>query len=1261
MGDASRSPALDPATAEQLNNAETRRLLDTIDSLRDLRIGGIVDLPQIIVVGDQCSGKSSVLEAISRVHFPVSDGICTRFPTELVLRRAPKESTDLRIRFADESRAQSSTPFQESGFHRSELPAIINRAKEHMGLGDGKTTGFSRDVLRVEIAGPDIPSLTLVDLPGIFHSGVSSQPQEWKPVVDDMVESYMRQRSSIVLMVVSADISLSKHAILDMAARFDVARERTIGVITKVDLCPGANLEGEYLKLARGEEPNHQLRLGWHILRNRGPKEPAVDFDHRDIEEERFLKQGAWSSLPLGSRGVDSLRKNLGATLLKHIKDSLPELIRDINDNLQNRQKRLAKLGTTRTNPNEMRDYLLNISTSFHRLAEHAVEGRYNDSFFASPTVQETSKIKFRKLRALLRNLNRAFDITMRTKGARYNIEWEQEQEGTDARRGAEAEEQLAAGVADVPDYLQPFLKLYDFPDPIPKSESLVNARIERIASASQGVEFPGLPNSDLIMQLFRDQSAPWRRIAECHLDIVLERTRLFVYHLFDYVLEDDKRTRDAILAECVDPSFDFITETLQSKLSEILRPFTSGHGLPLDWEFRSGLSKRKISRMTTQIVNLLNQRDSVTYNTSSYQILKHEDVENIILEANSATVTDFGTDTVIDMMLTHYDMSLRTFTDNVIHLVVENCLISNLPDIFSTKVVTQMNDDLLKRLAEESAEVKSERSQLIDEIEKLRLGLQNCQRSRPRDFSDNFIELAPRRDAPRKPKIRVKLPFVQYAKTAQAGSPFTQLTSTKIDFTTGLKQEQDNSPSNEKAPSVAVNGGTSLKSDDEKITIQSEPGTIFGSSKVNQSVSTDSGKTSPATIAESSKNNQTPAAGSSSNGNPPASGSLFGSAASQMSTVKSSIFGGTTTAAATTTPVTAFGSVPASQAPKASAFGSTTGTTVPAFGSVPSAFGQASTSQPPVKPSFGSTTASATTATAFGSVPAPKPSAFGSTASTVTGPAFGSVTAAKPSAFGSTTTPTVTGPAFGSTTASKPTVWSSAATAAATPAFGSTPAKPLAFGSAVSSTVAAPAFGSTTTTQPPASNISVFGGTVTSKPTSDAPKSLFGSSKTTSTTPDPPSSSTGGGFFGGGSTASSTTPKPPSGSTGGLFGKPMTTTSTTPDPPSKSTSGLFGGGSTTASTVPNPPLSSTGGGLFGAGSTASSTTPKPPSGSTGGLFGKPATTNCVAENTPASSTRGLFGSPAATDASSPTPQPRGLFGSPKSPSPQPSIGTSSI
>lgn len=40
------------------------------------------------MVGNQSSGKSSVLQAITRLPFPVSDKMCTRFPTEVSQQRS---------------------------------------------------------------------------------------------------------------------------------------------------------------------------------------------------------------------------------------------------------------------------------------------------------------------------------------------------------------------------------------------------------------------------------------------------------------------------------------------------------------------------------------------------------------------------------------------------------------------------------------------------------------------------------------------------------------------------------------------------------------------------------------------------------------------------------------------------------------------------------------------------------------------------------------------------------------------------------------------------------------------------------------------------------------------------------------------------------------------------------------------------------------------------------------------------------------------
>ena len=78
----------DPAKLEHLQTQEQIKLLDIINALRAEGLSEYTALPQLIVCGDQSSGKSSVLEAISRVPFPHKDTLYTRFATEVILRQA---------------------------------------------------------------------------------------------------------------------------------------------------------------------------------------------------------------------------------------------------------------------------------------------------------------------------------------------------------------------------------------------------------------------------------------------------------------------------------------------------------------------------------------------------------------------------------------------------------------------------------------------------------------------------------------------------------------------------------------------------------------------------------------------------------------------------------------------------------------------------------------------------------------------------------------------------------------------------------------------------------------------------------------------------------------------------------------------------------------------------------------------------------------------------------------------------------------------
>ena len=74
-----------------LHSAKSTRRLEQIACLRARAIGDHVDLPQLVVCGDQSAGKSSVLEGITGLPFPRQDGVCTKFATEIILQHSDGE------------------------------------------------------------------------------------------------------------------------------------------------------------------------------------------------------------------------------------------------------------------------------------------------------------------------------------------------------------------------------------------------------------------------------------------------------------------------------------------------------------------------------------------------------------------------------------------------------------------------------------------------------------------------------------------------------------------------------------------------------------------------------------------------------------------------------------------------------------------------------------------------------------------------------------------------------------------------------------------------------------------------------------------------------------------------------------------------------------------------------------------------------------------------------------------------------------------
>ena len=659
----SQQTVFDTSSLAQLTSPDTKALLDTVDSLRQLGVGDFVDLPQIIVVGDQSSGKSSVLEAISRVRFPVDGDLCTRFATELVLRRADITEAKVSIQFADESSSTSiphqrgapRQPFQKQNFDQDALPDIINEAKEIMGIRKGGTKKFSRDILRIEIARPDVYPLTLVDLPGIFHSETADQDLEGKEIVDQLIESYMKQRKSIILAVVAANNQLANQLVLQRARKHDPTKERTIGVITKPDLAGSSNAQ-RYLDLARGRESMHKLALGWYVLRNRSEEERSseVEVDARDDNEERFFRAGAWGSISPTNRGIESLRKRLSKVLLDHIKTSLPDLVRQIEVRLRTSQEDLDRLGKSRSTQDELRSYLHGLAEDFQSLARDAIEGRYGDRFFG--TIDENDKNAL-KLRAVLRNMNRAFYAIMETKGARYDIEWDEwdDSDGSDENSDDGGSDE---GSERYPDHLQQYINFYDVPEPESITEAALNARLRSQAAFTQGMELPGMPSGELVLQFFKEHSKRWPEIAQAHLDQVLERTEEFVAKGFDYLIGADEATADAIWRGCVQPFFHAKKDVLRIKLQELLLPYANARSLPPERDFLAIVTKKTLRRLADRLAHQLEERHPELFQTNVKGPLTRTKIQRAILDWDESKSNEFGTDKALDMMVAYYEVS---------------------------------------------------------------------------------------------------------------------------------------------------------------------------------------------------------------------------------------------------------------------------------------------------------------------------------------------------------------------------------------------------------------------------------------------------------------------------------------------------------------------------------------------------------------------------------------------------------------------------
>ncbi|KAK9975416.1 hypothetical protein ABG768_023458 [Culter alburnus] len=318
-----------------------------------------LDLPQIAVVGGQSAGKSSVLENfVGKDFLPRGSGIVTRRPLVLQLINCPTEYAEFL-----HCKGKKFTDFDEV---RQEIEAETDRIT-------GQNKGISPVPINLRVYSPNVLNLTLVDLPGMTKVPVGDQPADIEHQIKEMLMQFVTKDNCLLLAVSPANSDLANSDALKIAKEVDPQGQRTIGVITKLDLMDEGTDARDIL-----ENKLLPLRRGYIGVVNRSQK----DIDgKKDInaamaaERKFFLSHPSYRHLA-DRMGTPFLQKTLNQQLTNHIRDTLPGLRAKLQSQLLSIEKEVDEYKNFRPDdPSRKTKALLQMVQQFSVDFEKRIEG----------------------------------------------------------------------------------------------------------------------------------------------------------------------------------------------------------------------------------------------------------------------------------------------------------------------------------------------------------------------------------------------------------------------------------------------------------------------------------------------------------------------------------------------------------------------------------------------------------------------------------------------------------------------------------------------------------------------------------------------------------------------------------------------------------------------------------------------------------------------------------------------------------------------
>lgn len=335
-------------------------LIPVINKLQDVfSKAGIMNkfsLPQIVVVGSQSAGKSSVLEhVVGKDFLPRGANMVTKRP--LIIQCVKSETS------------KEYATFQHTG--EKKFYDFEKVKKEIQDETDRTCPGnsISPDPIRLRIFSPNVVDLTLVDLPGVVKVSTHSQKSDIVEKIREMVYTFIRPENALILAISAANVDLANSDALSMAKEVDPKGERTVGIITKIDIMDRGT---DCMDVLTGKV--YPLKLGYIGIVNRCQEDinKGVTVKESLKKENEFFKNHPKYGSIAHRMGTEYMVGNLHQLLVNHIKKNMPSLKNLIKDNLRKSQERYNQIKPEDDDPNTT---ALKLITLFVKAFESSING----------------------------------------------------------------------------------------------------------------------------------------------------------------------------------------------------------------------------------------------------------------------------------------------------------------------------------------------------------------------------------------------------------------------------------------------------------------------------------------------------------------------------------------------------------------------------------------------------------------------------------------------------------------------------------------------------------------------------------------------------------------------------------------------------------------------------------------------------------------------------------------------------------------------